>query len=98
MMIPVVRGIYVHAIGEKALVFEAARLNELTARKGRAKALRMAELSLGSIERGDYARGDDEDLDLALDCHAAAARAKSNARRSLSTAIRNFHLSVKRLA
>ena len=97
MMIPAVRGMLVHEIGEKALVFEAARLNELTARKGRTKALRVAELSLGSVERGDYVRGDDEDLDLALDCHAAAARAKSNARRSLSTSIRNFHRSVERL-
>jgi len=98
MMSPAVRGILVHDIGEKALVFERARLNELTARAGRTKALRAAELSLGSIERGDYVRGDDEDLDLALDCHKAAARAKANARRSLSTAIRNFHRSVERLA
>lgn len=97
-MIPIVRGMLIHAIGEKALAFEAARLNELTARAGRARALRQAGTSLGSIELGEYARGDDEDLDLALDCHAAAARAKSNARRSLSTAIRNFHRDVKRLA
>ena len=97
MMIPAVRGMLIHAIGEKALAFEKARLNELAARADRTRALRRADLSLGSIERGDYVRGDDEDLDLALDCHAAAARAKSNARRSLSTAIRNFHRSVERL-
>lgn len=97
MMALLVRGMYVHNIGEKALVFEAARLNELTARASRAKALRNADTSLGSMELGEYSRGDDEELDLALDCHAAAVRAKSNARRSLSTAVRNFHRSVERL-
>lgn len=89
MMNGFVRGIYVSGIGEAALLFESARLDELKARADRHRAIR-------NMDGDTYVRGDDEDVDLIFDCHEAAAKKKANARRRLSTAVRLYREAAER--
>ena len=92
-MHPITRTAWLANIGEVALEFEAARIDEFEAREVKRKIMKEIHL-----DDGIYARGDNEDADFIVDEHLAAAKRKANARRKLTRAIMNFHRCVKALA